>query len=77
ADVNAGDNDGITPLLAAAVLGHEVIVRMLIEAGADVNAGNNGGITPLHFAADRGHEDIVRELCTLEGIEDEQGHCSQ
>ena len=34
ADVNQARDDGVTPLCIAAQVGHEAIVRALIEAGA-------------------------------------------
>lgn len=38
ADVNARDNDGWTPLMAAVTQGYPGTARMLLEHGADVNA---------------------------------------
>ena len=40
ADVNATDSKGNTALHAAAVLGNEDSMKVLISAGADVNAEN-------------------------------------
>ena len=37
ADVNAIASDGLTPLFAAASMGHPSIALALINAGADVN----------------------------------------
>lgn len=38
---------GQTPLIRAAILGHEQLVKMLIEAGANVNAQDQEGCTAL------------------------------
>lgn len=49
-----------TPLCVAAAVGDDMLVRMLIAAGADVNAAIPGDhLTPLHYAA---HPRIVRTL---------------
>jgi ankyrin repeat protein len=45
ADVNAKDEDGLTPLHRAALAGHKEIVELLITKGAEVNAKDNSGKT--------------------------------
>jgi len=60
-DVNAKDDDGVTPLLVAAVSGRKEIIELLIREGADVNAKVNG-VTPLHQAAFRSHKEIAELL---------------
>jgi len=47
ADVNGKDNRGDTPLMYAAAVGSENMMRQLIEAGADVNARNSFQATAL------------------------------
>lgn len=62
ADVNAKDNEGMTPLMHAVRAEDAETsenVRNLIAAGADVNAKDNDGWTPLMHARD---EDIVKAL---------------
>jgi ankyrin repeat protein len=54
-----------TILPAAAIGGHEGIVRMLLEKGSDVNAKNSGGATALMLAKKNGHRAVVR-LATAE-----------
>ncbi|KAK6185430.1 hypothetical protein SNE40_007668 [Patella caerulea] len=45
-----------TPLLAAALHGHDAVVRFLIDKGCDVNFHNpSTGVTPLMLAALNGH----------------------
>lgn len=53
ASVGERNDDGETPLLAAAAAGSKECVRLLIDAQADCNAKDNGGETPLIAAVDR------------------------
>ena len=62
-DVNAKDENGVTPLHYAAEGGYNEIVELLIAAGADVHAkGDEAGETPLHNAAYEGHKEIAELL---------------
>ena len=73
ADVNARrDNDGATPLyaaaerkhvkLAAAERKHVKLVRLLLENGANVDASRTDGNTPLYVAVREGHVELVELL---------------
>jgi len=78
ADHRLTTDDGTTPLMAAAGLGHrsyqprrprgprspsaEAAVKALVEAGADVNAVNEGEFTALHAAVFRGLNEVVQYL---------------
>ncbi len=55
-DVNASDNLGETALHTAAYLGHDQIIRFLVEHGANINQKNKRGETALRIAmgVDRG-----------------------
>ena len=52
ASVNVKDNRGGTPLMYAATVGSEAMMRRLLDAGADVNAKNAFDATALMLAAD-------------------------
>lgn len=58
-NVNALNRRGESPLMLAALKGHQDIVDTLIKKGADVN---KTGWTPLHYAASGGHAAIIRLL---------------
>jgi len=62
-DINQEDGCGLTPLMWAALRGHEGVVKILL--GRDyANPGKSGrhGETALHRAAARGHEGVVKIL---------------
>jgi ankyrin repeat protein len=73
-DVDAVDNNGDAPLVMAAYLGHDEILRLLLEAGADVTAVDPGmKATALHAAAYAGRTEAAR-LLIAHGIDiDKQG----
>ena len=60
-DANLRDSASLTPLMWAAIRGHEGVVKMLLERG-DVNldlADKRLGRTALNWAARQGHEGVV------------------
>jgi ankyrin repeat protein len=63
ADVNKGDDNGVTPLHMAAHRGTIDVVRCLLDdLGADVDQEDLTGSTALFVAAYEGHFDVVRCL---------------
>jgi ankyrin repeat protein len=78
ADHRLTTDDGTTPLMAAAGIGHrsyqptlkrgerspnaEAAVKVLVDAGAEVNAANEADYTALHAAAFRGWNEVVEYL---------------
>ena len=58
-NVNAQDEDGLTPLHHAALSGNVRIISLLLESGAIVNIPDKKGLDPLHYAAWQGYMDPV------------------
>ncbi len=62
AQINLADQDGLTPLMAAAYRGHESLVALLTSKGADKNIKNNAGKTAAELAHSRGNRRIAAFL---------------
>lgn len=62
ADLDAGDDCGLTALMLAASKGDIQICRLLIRNGADVDVRDNTNRTALMLAAKNGHADVCRLL---------------
>ena len=68
-DINSIDETGATPLLWAAMSGHEDAVKFLLgREGVDPDKPNDGGRTPLSWAAGNGREGVVRLLLRRKGV---------
>ena len=61
-DVNAVDENGNTPLIEAARLGHDKVATALLLAHADPSIKNDEGKTALMLAAEGRHDETVRVL---------------
>ena len=61
-DVNIQGCNDWTPLIAAAMMGQEKSVQMLIKEGADIMSRQDGGDTALHRAAAGGHDTVIKML---------------
>ncbi|KAH6827626.1 hypothetical protein C2S53_015966 [Perilla frutescens var. hirtella] len=61
-DLNAGDEQGRTPLHLAAANGQVEAIQFLVSVGSDGDVTDQDGRTPLHFAAEEGHLDAVERL---------------
>lgn len=62
ANVDEPRLDGATPLWIASQMGHDHIVKVLLQKGAYVDAIRNDGATPLFKASHKGHSAVVHEL---------------
>lgn len=63
--IASGSTSGQTALMAAAVMGHDNIVSMLIMKNASITAQDNYGRTPLMYAAIGGHIEIVKMIINV------------
>lgn len=61
-DFNAKDDEGFTPLMAAAEVGAIEIMQLLLDRGAEVNVTNEHGGTPLAGAVNSGTWEVVKLL---------------
>jgi len=59
---NECDNNGRTPVMFAANLGHRAALQTLLNAGANVNKADDLGSTPACIAAGSGHTDALQVL---------------
>ena len=64
-DVNTRGEYGTTPLMEAAIGGHNQVVEELIREGARVNVKDNLQQTALYCASWRGHCSVVKTLCAV------------
>jgi ankyrin repeat protein len=62
ADVNAADEDGDTPLMAAAATDRGEILELLIAAGAKIEAKDKDGWTAVHYAVTNGNGSVLDKL---------------
>ncbi|MBE7465150.1 MAG: ankyrin repeat domain-containing protein [Planctomycetes bacterium] len=64
-DIEAGDENGITALHAAAQHGKPQIARWLVSRGVDINSKDQQSNTPLHLAVLAGDEEMVSYLLSV------------
>ena len=65
--VNPADNEGHTPLHAAAEYGSLELVKLLCKVGADTSRLTVHGESPLQLASKKRHRDVV--ACILGSIQ--------
>jgi ankyrin repeat protein/endonuclease YncB( thermonuclease family) len=61
-NINAVNDEGLTPLHVASAGGHKDVVRVFLAMEADPSIRDQGGFTCLHAAARNGHLDVVKLL---------------
>jgi ankyrin repeat protein len=67
ADTELVDGIGLTPLLAAAFNGNDVVTRHLLEHGSKYQACEPGGFTALHYAAMQANHVFMSRLLDAQG----------
>ena len=66
-NINGTDETGATPLIWAAMSGHEAAVKLLLELeDVDPDRPDSSGRTPMSWAAENGHEAVVKLLLARE-----------
>ena len=74
-DVNTtGGEYGTTPLMEAAIRGHNQVVEELIRKGARVNVKDNAQRTALYWVSWNGHCSVVKTLCAAGADTNVQDH---
>ncbi len=68
-DKNKPNQQLRTPLMVAALVNNEEMVKLLHQAGADVNAATDEGYTALMLCVQAGKPDMVKTLLGLSGID--------
>ena len=61
-NIDAQDDNGLTPLMCATRNGHLNVVQYLIKEGANPNIKNNEGKTALDLAEENRHEEVAEFL---------------
>ena len=61
-DLNARNDEKLTPLFMAVMSDNLLIADLLLEAGADPNISGADGNSPLHIAASNENEHIIKNL---------------
>jgi len=72
ADIDGKDNDGFTPFIWAAFLGHLDMIKFLFYGGANINKFTNDKTTALTWAKNKKHNDIINFI-KVEQRKDERG----
>lgn len=57
-----GRGGAMSPMAAAALRGHAIVVRLLIRNGADMNATGENGLSALMNAVKLGHREVAKAL---------------
>ncbi|KAJ5890509.1 uncharacterized protein N7473_006737 [Penicillium subrubescens] len=69
------DFDGWTPLAWAAFMGHEAVIKLLLEARVDVHSVDSEGSTPLSWAVSEGNEAAMKLLQEAEQVSGQRQEC--
>ena len=68
-DINAGDENGTTPLAMASMLNHLDYVHYLVDHGADITKNDNNGKNAFDLSVISGHMDIIKLFVENHGLD--------
>lgn len=74
ANVNAGDEEGITSLHWVAFTEYTEIAKLLLEKGALVNIEDDNGATPLQWAKSINVETLLKQQGGVDGNDEDDDH---
>ncbi|XP_071105461.1 uncharacterized protein [Haliotis cracherodii] len=72
-NINTRGQNGLTPVMMAAVKGHQSVFDLLVSKQADLTLVDNDGNNILHLACEGGNKAIVQHLVSLSNI-NTRGH---
>ena len=75
ANINQRENQGITPLMAAVMVGHIEAARKLLELGADTHVLDMEGKSALHFSCAKGDFPKIVDMLLTNGADINQRSC--
>jgi hypothetical protein len=61
-NIDVQEEEGYTPLVAAAAFGHASVTKQLIEARCNIDVQGDNGCTPIYIAAQNGHAPVTKQL---------------
>ncbi|XP_048239677.1 uncharacterized protein LOC124137298 [Haliotis rufescens] len=67
-NINTGGQHGLTPIMRAAVKGHQRVFDLLVSKQADLSLVVNNGESVLHLACEGGNNSIVSQLVSPSNI---------
>jgi len=62
AQVDLQNEDGLSALMIASMIGHSEVVERLLASGAQINLHNKIGMSALRIASQKGHGEVVKIL---------------
>ena len=68
ANLEAGDENGATPLHVAAMQNKPDVISWLVSHGADMNVSDGSGYAPMSWAVIKGHLPAINKLLDMKAL---------